>query len=359
MAMTLTYNDLQEMIESIFLRAGMSPIQAAPIARVIAAGERDGCKSHGIYRVAGVLKTLKAEKVKGNAEPALVGGDMGAIVRVDAQGGFSNPAFELGLSILVERARFLGMAAMVINDCAHFAALWPEVEAVAANGLVALAMCPSYASVAPFGGTKPLMGTNPLAFAWPRNQGEPFVFDFATAVVARGEIELHRRAGKALPIGWAIDADGTPTTNPSAALAGAMLPFGGHKGSAIGIMIELLAGVMIGDPTSAEALASLGSTSLTPSHGELVIAFSPERFSGGRAGNPFDRAELLFEAVVGQGARLPSQRRFASRARAEKDGIQLTDAEVAELDLFASIGLDAVSIPLPDANAVAKDMGPA
>ena len=170
-------------------------------------------------------------------------------------------------------------------------------------GFAALALCPSYATVAPTGGNRPLLGTNPLAFGWPRPGRTPYVFDFATSVAARGEIELHRRAGRPLPEGWAIDADGRPTTSPAAALSGAMLPFGGHKGSAIGTMIELLAGIMIGDLTSAEALEQLGSTALSPAHGELLLAFSPEAFAAGRPGAPFDRAERLFEAIAGLGAR--------------------------------------------------------
>jgi delta1-piperideine-2-carboxylate reductase len=102
-----------------------------------------------------------------------------------------------------------------------------------------------------------------------------------------------------------------------------MLPFGGHKGSVIGTMVELLAGIMIGDLTSPEALAHLGTTSLLPLHGELVIAFSPQAFCKGRPGNPLARAELLFDAILGQGARLPSHRRFLARARSESKGIRL------------------------------------
>jgi LDH2 family malate/lactate/ureidoglycolate dehydrogenase len=203
-------------------------------------------------------------------------------------------------------------------------------------------MCPSYASVAPAGGTRPLLGTNPLAFGWPRPGRDPYVFDFATSVVARGEIELHRRAGKPLPEGWAIDAAGAPTTDPVAALAGAMLSFGGHKGSAIGTMIELLAGVMIGDLTSPEALEFLGTTTIAPRHGELILALSPEKFAAGRPGNPFDRAETLLQAITGQGARLPSARRYAARARSLAEGITLSAADVDLLDRLLDQGLDAV-----------------
>lgn len=338
----ITIAALQARVRAILSRAGMGALQADALARIITAGERDACKSHGIYRIEGVLRTLKAGKVRGDALPRVVESEAGAVIRVDAAGGFSTPAFDLGLPLLVDTARSLGMAAMVINDCTHFTALWPEVEAVTDHGLAALVMCPSYASVAPAGGIRPLLGTNPLAFGWPRPGQPPYVFDFATSVAARGEIELHRRAGKPLPDGWAIDAGGQPTTDPTAALAGAMMPFGGHKGSAIGTMIELLAGVMIGDLTSPEALAALGTTTLAPRHGELVLAFSPQAFAAGRPDDPFARAETLLEAIAGQGARLPSARRFSARATAEAEGIDLTEAEIAQLDRFLDLGLDAV-----------------
>ena len=339
---TLSIEALDVRVRSILGRAGLNPVQAGALARVIVAGERDACKSHGIYRIEGALRTVKAGKVNPLAEPRLVPDQAAAIVRVDAQHGFANPAFELGLPALVERARETGLAALVINDCTHFSALWPEVEAVTEHGLAALVMCPSYATVAPTGGIRPLLGTNPMAFGWPRAGQPPYVFDFATSVAARGEIELHRRAGKSLPEGWAIDADGAPTTDPVAALAGAMMPFGGHKGSAIGTMIELLAGVMIGDLTSPEALDFLGSTALAPRHGELILALSPEKFAAGRPGNPFDRAEGLLQAITGQGARLPSARRYAARAQSLAEGITLSATEVEKLDRLLDLGLDAV-----------------
>ena len=332
---------LTALTEAIFLNAGVSAMQSAAVARVIVAGERDACKSHGVYRIEGCLRTLKAGKVAPLAEPKLID-DGSGVIRVDAKGAFSPAAFAICAPVLAARAKELGVAALVINSCLHFSALWPEVEELTEMGCAALAMCPSYSSVAPTGGTEALLGTNPIAFGWPRKNARPYVFDFATSVAARGEIELHRRAGKPLPEGWAVDAAGTPTTDPEAALAGAMLPFGGHKGSAISTMVELLAGIMIGDLTSPEALTYLGSMTLLPHHGELVLAFCPERFAAGR-GDPFARAEVLFDAITGQGARLPSQRRFAARKVAEADGITLTAAEMELLERLRSKGLEAVA----------------
>lgn len=333
---------LQVRIAAILQRAGLSEPQAAAMSRIFNAAERDGCKSHGVYRLEAALKTIKAGKVAPDAVPELQD-DGSGVIRVAAAGGFSGLAFEMGAKTLAERANQHGIAALVINDCVHFSALWYEVEHMAGLGVAAMAMCPSYATVAPSGGTTPLLGTNPYAFGWPRPSGPAYVFDFATSVAARGEIELYRRAGKPLPEGWAIDANGQPTTDPTAALEGAMLPFGAHKGSAIATMVEVLAGPMIGDLTSQGALDVLGTTAYAPRHGELIIAFSPERFAAGRA-DPYAAAEVLFEAIAGQGARLPSQRRFAARKVSLSEGIFLTAEEIATMNRLQAGGLDAVAL---------------
>ncbi|HET9067855.1 MAG TPA: Ldh family oxidoreductase [Amaricoccus sp.] len=329
---TLSFAALADRVRAVLEAAGFAAVQAAALARVVVAAERDGARSHGLYRLEGMLASARAGVVDPRAEPVLLPDDGTAIVRVDAGFGFAPAALELGVPVLAGRARALGIAALVVNDCGHLSALWPEVEMLTERGLAAIALCPSYSTVAPAGGSAPLLGTNPFAFGWPRQGGDPYVFDIATSVAARGEIELHRRAGTPIPDGWAIDADGRPTTDPTAALAGAMLPFGGHKGSALGTMIELLGACLIGDLTSRDCLDRIGSTTLSPIHGELVIAFSPEVFARGRTGDPFARAEGLFDAILGQGARLPSQRRFAARARSLAGGITVPAEEMERLD---------------------------
>lgn len=337
----ISVDDLMSRVTSIFERAGLAPETARGVAHVIVAGERDNCKSHGIYRIEGCLRVIAAGKVDVNAAPKVQ--DRGlAVIEVDAGSGFSNPAYFAARDLLVERARKFGLAALVIRDCLHFSALWHEVEDLAGAGLAALSMCPSYAFVAPAGGKEPILGTNPIAFGWPRPGPNPYVFDFATSVAARGEIELHRRVGTPIPEGWAVDATGAPTTDPEAALAGAMLPFGAHKGSAISTMVELLAGAMLGEFMSKEALEFMGGGSLLPRHGALILALDPQSFAARSGRDPIAEGEKLLTGISDQGARLPSERRFAARARALSEGILLTEAELAQLDRFAALGLDAV-----------------
>jgi len=205
-----------------------------------------------------------------------------------------------------------------------------EIEAITDAGMVALACNPSHAWVAPAGGSKPLFGTNPFAFGWPRAGQAPFVFDFATSAVARGEIELYRREGKPIPLGWGIDDGGQPTTDAAAVLSGAMLAFGGHKGSALSAMIELIAGPLIGDFTSVESQAWDNGAGALPYHGELIIILDPQRFLGAQAPEHLARAEPLFTAMA-QNGRLPSQRRYEARQRSQQQGITLPDTLYRDL----------------------------
>ncbi|MFT3997837.1 MAG: Ldh family oxidoreductase [Asticcacaulis sp.] len=310
---TLSLPDMWTLSLRTLTGNGFSQDHAEAITRTIGACQKDECHSHGLYRLLVCVATRRAGKVT-NAEPMVTDAAPG-LVRADAQGAYSLLAFERGLPLLAEKARTQGIAALAITHCYHFSALWPEVEAIAAAGLVGLAMTPSHAWVAPHGGTKGVFGTNPLAFAWPRPEQAPFVFDFATSAAARGEIELHRRAGKPIPEGWAVDSDGNPTTDAQAGMDGAMLTFGGHKGSALSAMIELMAGPLIGDFLSLESYAYDAGQGATPYHGELVLAIDPETFMGGSYAHHAGRAEALFDAIVGQGARLPSQRRYEARKR--------------------------------------------
>ena len=248
------------------------------IANVITQGQRDECHSHGVYRLLVCVRSLKKGKVDPQAVPTLRRLSS-SIVSVDAHRGFSLLSFETGLPVLVEMAKQHGIAAMTINHCYHFSAQ-ARGRGHRRRGLVGIAMNPSHSWVAPEGGKEPVFGTNPIAFAWPRPGGVPFVFDFATSAIARGDIELHAKQGKAIPPEWAIDADGRPTTDPKAALQGAMRTFGGHKGSALAAMVELLGGALIGDMTSRESMDFDEGVGATPCHGELVIAFDPKVFLG-------------------------------------------------------------------------------
>jgi delta1-piperideine-2-carboxylate reductase len=339
MMIRMTLDEARDLSLAIMRQHGFSEAQAQAVTRTVVAGERDGCASHGLYRLIGCVASLSAGKVVADAEPQVVD-QAPSIVRVDACGGFSQLAFQAGLPLLQEKARATGIAALAINRCVHFSALWVEIEALTEAGLVALACNPSHAWVAPAGGRKPIFGTNPIAFGWPRAGKPPFIFDFATSAIARGDIELHRRAGQPLPEGWGIDAEGRPSSDAEAVMNGAMLTFGGHKGSALAAMVELIAGPLIGDLTSAESLAFDAGSKSSPYHGELIIALDPQRFLGDSAAEHLARAETLFEGIQAQGARLPSQRRYDSRARSLKQGVHIPQALHDDLKALLEAAID-------------------
>jgi LDH2 family malate/lactate/ureidoglycolate dehydrogenase len=319
----LSLDEVRSLARRVLNAVGLSPAHVEAVAETLVAGERDGCASHGLYRLLVAANSISRGVVSIDAEPVL-DEPAPALVRVDGGGGFAQLAFERGRPVLAEKARRFGIAALALNNVVHFAALWPEVEVLASEGLAVLAFTPSHAWVAPEGGTRPVFGTNPIAFGWPRPGREPFVFDFATSAVARGEIELHRRAGKAVPDHWGYDADGAATTVAEDVLAGAMRTFGGHKGSALAAMVELLAGPLIGDMTSQESLDADQGRGGSPIGGELIIAIDPAGFLGAMAADHLARAETLFAAIEGQGARLPSQRRYAARARSLREGVAIS-----------------------------------
>lgn len=320
---TLSLAEAETLSQLILSEAGLSADHVAAMTRVILKGQADECHSHGLYRLIGCVKSVRAGKVRPDAVP-VVDDVTPALLRVDAGYGFSPLAFEQGLPVLVQKAKACGMAAMVINDCCHFSALWPEVEALAESELAGLAMTPSHAWVAPFGGSEGLLGTNPIAFAWPRKGRQPYVFDFATSSMARGDIELHAKAGTPIAAGAAVDREGKPTSDPHAALNGAMLPFGGHKGSALSTMVEIMAGALIGDRLSAGSLAYDDGAKALPVHGELIMAFDPGLFGGVRSATGCKAAEDLFGAFANQGARLPSGRRYLARQKSQNHGIQIS-----------------------------------
>ena len=317
----LTLDEARRLSEAAFTRHGANAETARATTDIMIRAERDRCASHGLFRLQGYCNSLKSGKVKGNAVPALSKIAPG-VLRVEGNGGFAPLALETGLPALADLAREQGIAALGLVNIHHFAALWPEVETLALEGLSGMAFTQASPMVAPAGGTKPLFGTNPMAFSWPRPGKVPYVFDQASAAMARGDVMIHKRDGHPVPVGVGIDPDGNPTTDPAEVLAGAQLPFGGYKGSNIALMVELLAGGLIGSVFSPEAGAIDNKDGGPPVGGEIVIAMDPARF--GDADAWAAHCETLFGQLESMdGVRLPGQRRHAARPETERDGIKL------------------------------------
>ncbi|CRM97762.1 (2R)-3-sulfolactate dehydrogenase (NADP(+)) [Pseudomonas sp. 22 E 5] len=329
----LSYETLTLLLQRILLRHGASESVAQVLAENCASAERDGAHSHGVFRVPGYVSTLNSGWVNGKAVP-IVEDVASGFVRVDAANGFAQPALAAARSLLVDKARSAGIALLAIHNSHHFAALWPDVEPFAEEGLVALSVVNSMTCVVPHGADRPLFGTNPIAFAAPRADGPPIVFDLATSAIAHGDVQIAARKGERLPPGMGVDSLGQPTQDPKAILeGGALLPFGGHKGSALSMMVELLAAALTGGNFSFEFNWSEHPGARTPWTGQLVIVIDPSK----TAGQSFaERSQELVRQMHAAGLRrLPGDRRHRTRAKSQQTGIEMDTKDLRQLQALA------------------------
>ena len=330
---SLSLDQLTTLLQQIFERHGTSTAVARVLADNCARAQRDGSYSHGVFRIPGYLSSLASNWVDGQATPKVEDVASG-FIRVDAANGFAQPALAAARALLVEKACSAGIAVLAIRNSHHFAALWPDVEPFAEEGLVALSVVNSMTCVVPHGAQKPLFGTNPIAFAAPRADADPIVFDLATSAIAHGDVQIAARKGHELPAGMGVDRRGEPTQDPKAILdGGALLPFGGHKGSALSMMVELLAAALTGGNFSFEFDWSKHPGAQTPWTGQLLIVIDP----GKSGGNSFaQRSSELVRQMQAVGLeRLPGDRRFKERAKSLLAGIPLAADELARLRALA------------------------
>lgn len=324
-----SYDELVALLDSIFRAEGVRPASARILAENCGACERDGSESHGVFRMAGYVSSLRAGWVDGQAVPEVE--DAGpAFVRVHARNGFAQPALATGRSLVVQKARHAGAAVLAIRDSHHFSALWPDVEPFAEAGLVALSVVNSFAISVPHGGRRPIFGTNPIAFAAPVSGAAPLVFDMATSSMAHGDVQIAARRGEALPDGFGVDREGLPTTDPQAILdGGALVPFGGHKGSLVSMMIEVLCAALTGSNFSTEFDWSAYPGAQTPHTGQFVLVIDPA--FGGHPPLPLRTADLVASMRAAGVTRIPGDRRHSRRAESAATGIRLSATDAARL----------------------------
>ena len=307
---SLTLVEIGELARCALARNGCDEENTGALVRTVVAAERDGAASHGLFRIPGYVASLRSGKVNGAARPK-VSLRTPAIISVNADDGFAPLAIERGVPALAEAAKKIGVAVMSMTHAYHFAALWPEVEAIAAQDLIGMACVCYMPLVAPHGGMKPLFGTNPIAFAWPRPGKDPLVIDMATASMAQGEVQIAAREGHSVPLGTGLGLDGRLTTDPNEILKGVLLPFGGHKGSALALMVELLAAGAVGERFSFEAGAADNKDGGPPRGGEFMLAISPRLLGGVDWAEHCEGFFRHFEAM--DGTRLPGSRRYRNR----------------------------------------------
>ena len=324
----LTLRQAEDLVVAALMRARTSEDNARSVARALVMAEADGLKGHGLSRVPMYAAQARNGKVDGQANPALTQ-RRPALVAVDAANGFAYPAIELAETVLPGLARSQGIAAAAIHRSHHCGAAGHPVERLAEAGLVAILFVNTPAGIAPWGGSRAVLGTNPVAFACPLPDRAPLVIDLSLSKVARGNIMTAKQRGEKIPEGWALDAHGQPTADPDAALAGTMLPMGDAKGTALALMVELLAAGLTGANFAADASSFLDDKGPPPGTGQLIVAFDPAAFGG----DAVARFAVLARSIEAQpGARLPGAKRLAARAKAKADGLTISDALMREIE---------------------------
>jgi len=315
----LTLDEIYNLAKHTLEFNGCDKINSEFVASTVSKAERDGSVSHGLFRIPGYVASLRSKKVNGQAKPRIEKLTQNAI-RVHGDFGFAPTSINIGIPALVKITRKFGVGVMTIINTYHFAALWHETEALAEENLIGIACTAYMPSVAPAGATKPLFGTNPISFAWPRPGKTPVVYDMATSTMAMGEVQVAARDGHKVPLGTGLDEKGELTTNPSEiANGGVLLPFGGYKGSAISMMIELLSAGLVGDLFSFEAIKEDNKDGGPARGGEFIMAMSPELIAGKEWQT---HAEKFFEQMLSlEGVRLPGQRRHTNRLSLEPRNI--------------------------------------
>jgi (2R)-3-sulfolactate dehydrogenase (NADP+) len=325
---TLTLVQAEGLVVRTLTRCRTSLDNARSVARALVAAECDGLKGHGLSRVPMYAAQSKVRKIDGSFQPVASHPRPG-LVTIDAGYGFAFPAIELAEIELLPAARKQGIAAAAIRKSSHCGAAGQPVERLADKGLVALMFVNTPAAMAPWGGSKPVFGTNPVAFACPLPGRPPLVIDLSLSKVARGNVMAAKQRGENIPEGWALDENGRPTTDPDAALKGTMLPMGDAKGTVLALMVELLAAGLTGSNFAAEASSYLDPYGAPSGTGQLIVAFDSAAF-GGEA--PVRFGQLADSIEAQRGARLPGLRRLKARETAKAEGLTIADDLMKQID---------------------------
>ena len=314
-------------IVDALVRHGATPSDAALQATTLVEGDLRGHASHGIRRLPVLVGRLDAGVAVSGVELGLEWRTEAALA-VDGRRSLGPIAAHRALDLIVERAATTGIALASIRNAGHVGMLAPYLERIVASGNAGIALTVSEALVHPWGGTTAMVGTNPIGIGIP-TLGEPFILDMSTSEVSVGKIIDHAARGVPIPLGWAIDADGNPTTDAAAATQGAVSPFGGPKGYALGLAVEALVGVLAGSAFGRDVHGTL-DVEHPPTKGDLFIVMSLDALgaTGSLAG-----LTSYFDAVRESGGAtpvaVPGDRARAERAARRTAGIPL-DAAVWE-----------------------------
>lgn len=328
--MKLPLSEAQALVAGALQRAGASEAMARSTARALVLAESQGIGSHGLSRVAQYATHLGNGRANGAAVPVVRARKGGALV-VDAAEGLAFPACDLAVAEAMAAAREHGIAIAGVVRSHHCGVLVDHLRPVAAAGLVGLGFANSPSAMPAAGGRHAIFGTNPVAAIFPRQAADPLMIDLSLSEVARGKVALAAKDGKPIPLGWALDAEGNPTTDAKAALNGSMLPLGAvssPKGAMLALVVELLVTALIGANFGFEASSFFVDEGNRPGIGQTFVVIDPGALAG--SAGYLARVEVLVaEMLRDDGVRLPGVRREQLRRKAEADGIEVSDALIA------------------------------
>jgi (2R)-3-sulfolactate dehydrogenase (NADP+) len=326
----------QALASAALQAAGASPGMAEAAAQALVLAEAQGLASHGLSRVPQYAVHLRNGRANGQAEPVLRH-RRGAALVVDAGGGLAFGACALAVREAVAAARELGVGFAGVVRSHHCGVLVDHLRPVVASGMVGLAFGNSPAAMPAAGGKRPLFGTNPVAAAFPRAAHDPLLIDLSLSEVARGKLMVAAKEGRPIPLGWALDAQGQPTTDPQAGLAGSMLPIGAAsspKGAMLALVVELLATAVIGAQFGFEASSFFVDEGNQPGIGQAFLVIDPGALAGTAA--YFARTEVLVaQMLADEGVRLAGARRLALERQAAAQGLRIPEALLAQLRALA------------------------
>ncbi len=328
--MIRTISELQLLASGALQRAGASPEMAMATARALVAAEAEGVPSHGLSRIPQYAGHLRAGRVDGQAHPTVISTRPSACL-VDAADGLAFPACDLAVSEAIRRARESGVAWVGVTNSHHFGVASYHLQPIAEAGMVGLAFSNSPAAMPAWGGKRPLFGTNPIAAIFPRRNEPPLIIDLSLSEVARGKLMVAAREGRSIPLGWALDRDGNPTTDPKKGLDGMMLPAGGVKGAMLALVVELLCCALTGARFGFEADSFFSDQGNRPRIGQAFLAIDPDALAGSDVFA--ERIETLITAMLADpDLRLPGTRRLRFAEQARANGIEVSEALIAQLD---------------------------
>ena len=325
----ISFIEAQNLGEKILMAYNVGQRNAALTIGSLLRAEMEGLPSHGFSRIPYYAAQAAVGKVNGHVVP-LVERPRAGVVTVDACCGFAFSAFADGLPVAAQAAKESGVALLAVRNSHHAGVLGFPVADLAEQGLVALGFANSPASLAPYGGTKVTFGTNPLAMACPRKIAPPLVIDLSMGLLARGKILQAAKKGELIPEGAAVDAQGNPTRDPAKAFDGALLPFGGPKGYALALIVEIMSAALTGAALAIEASSLFTPDGPAPRLGQSFLIMDPAATAGASF---VDRVEQLLTFITDQpGTRLPGDRRIGlSQQARQSNSIDLSEDLLAEL----------------------------